>query len=81
MNTLYKIEVISDNKPDVLYRIAGLFLRRKITIESLYVSKVKEKNVLTFTIIMEQEKQTLEKLVKHIERIIEVHLVKVKSTR
>ncbi|PIQ91468.1 MAG: acetolactate synthase small subunit, partial [Parcubacteria group bacterium CG11_big_fil_rev_8_21_14_0_20_39_22] len=40
MKTLYTITIFTENTPGVLYRIADLFLRRKINIESLTVSEI-----------------------------------------
>jgi acetolactate synthase-1/3 small subunit len=68
----YTITVVSENKPGVLYRIADLFLRRKINIESLAVSETKEQEISRFIIVVERDPETIQKLVKQIHRIIEV---------
>lgn len=69
---LRTIIIFSEDKPGVLYRIADLFLRRKINIESLTVSKVVDLKLSRFTITVECEQQQVEKIVKQIYRIIEV---------
>jgi acetolactate synthase-1/3 small subunit len=69
---LYTIFVFSENKPGVLYRIADLFLRRRINIESLTVSEIEEHKMSRFTITVKADGALVEKIVKQIYRIIEV---------
>lgn len=68
----YTITAFTENKPGVLYRIADLFLRRKINIESLTVSETEQHGIARFTIVVELDKVTIEKLVKQLYRIVEV---------
>lgn len=69
---LYTIIVFSENKPGVLYRIADLFLRRRINIESLTVSEAGDSKLSRFTITVSADGILVEKIVKQIYRIIEV---------
>lgn len=68
----YTIIIFSENTPGVLYRIADLFLRRKINIESLTVSEMEDQNLSRFTIVVKAEVSIVEKIVKQLYRIIEV---------
>ena len=72
MKQLYTVTTIAENKPGVLYRIADLFLRRKINIESLTVSDTGEKGMSRFTIVVLAEQCLVEKIGKQLYRIIEV---------
>lgn len=72
MNELYTIIIITENKPGVLYRIADIFLKRKINIESLTVSETEKKGLSEFKIVITTEKETLEKVLMQIKKIIEV---------
>lgn len=72
MKKLYTITAFTENTPGVLYRIANLFLRRKINIESLTVSEVKDHDHSRFTIVVLAEAMLVEKIVKQLYRIIEV---------
>lgn len=69
---LYTIIVFAENKPGVLYRIADLFLRRRINIESMTVSEIEEHKLSRFTITVDADGSLVEKIVKQIYRIIEV---------
>lgn len=71
------ITIYSENKPGVLYRISNLFLRRKINIESLTVSEIKNEDRSRFTIVIKQELQTVQKIAKQLEKIIEVSHVEI----
>ncbi len=68
----YTIIIFAENKPGVLYRIADLFLRRKVNIESLTVSETQTHGISRFTIVVSVSDQTIEKLVKQLYRIIEI---------
>ncbi len=69
---LYTIIIFSENKPGVLYRIADLFLRRRINIESLTVSEIVERDLSRFTVTVQAEGSLVEKIMRQIYRIIEV---------
>ena len=68
----YTIIIYSENKPGVLYRIADLFLRRKVNIDSLTVSETEKHGISRFTVVVTSDKPTVEKTVKQLYRIIEV---------
>lgn len=72
MKQNYTITAFTENKPGVLYRIADLFLRRKVNIESLTVSEIETKGISRFTIVVHTEQDMVEKIVKQLYRIIEV---------
>jgi len=72
MERRYTIIIFAENKPGVLYRIADLFLRRKVNIESLTVSETQEIGISRFTIVVLQQKAMVEKIIKQLYRIIEV---------
>lgn len=68
----YTVIAFAHNTPGVLYRIADLFLRRKINIESLTVSETERDNISRFTIVVKSNKNIIEKIVKQLYRIIEI---------
>lgn len=73
----HKITIITENKPGVLYRIADLFLRRRINIESLSVKEFDAQAHLSrFTIHINCDKDAATRLAHQIKRIVEVRLVK-----
>lgn len=71
----YTITALAQNEPVVLYRIANLFLRRKITIDSLTVSETETPDISRFTMVVTTDRTTLEKIVKQLYRIVEMHKV------
>ena len=71
------IIVFSYNVPGLLYRISGLFLKRKINIESLTVSETEKEGVSRFTIVVDMDETLANKLARQIERIVEVSEVHV----
>ncbi|MFW5703811.1 MAG: acetolactate synthase small subunit [Patescibacteria group bacterium] len=73
----YTIIVFSDNKPGLLYRVAGLFLKRKINVESLTVSETEREGISRFTIVVKTDRSTVNKIALQLERIIEVYSAKV----
>lgn len=68
----YKITVFTENTVGVLNRITNIFTRRKINIESLKAAETHHKGISQFTIIALSDQEMMEKVKKHIERIVEV---------
>ncbi|OGG62987.1 hypothetical protein A3C21_03240 [Candidatus Kaiserbacteria bacterium RIFCSPHIGHO2_02_FULL_59_21] len=69
----YEIRITSENAPGTLYRIAGTMLRKKINIESLHVQEIDPvRHLSQFTIEIFLEPDLMEKLIKQIQRIVEV---------
>lgn len=71
-NKRYTIITFAENKPGVLYRIADLFLRRKINIDSMTVSETETPGISRFTIVVSASFSLIEKITKQLYRIIEV---------
>lgn len=68
----YTISVYSENNVGLLNRISGIFLKRHINIESLNVSKSEIEHVSKFTIVVYTTADWTRKIVKQIEKQIEV---------
>src|SRR5690606_28601364 len=66
------ITVFSENKPGVLYRIADMFVRRKVNVESLTVSEIEQKGNSRFTIVVKATKEQVDNIVKQLYKIIEI---------
>lgn len=73
----YTIIIESENKPGVLNRISGIFVRRKINIESLTVYETETKGASRFTIAARVTLYIKDRLVQSIKKIIEVTKVEV----
>lgn len=71
-NNLSTLIVSVQNKPGVLFKIAGLIRRRRFNIESLTVSHTENPEVSRFTILVRGEKDIVEKMSKQFYRIVEV---------
>jgi acetolactate synthase-1/3 small subunit len=69
------IIVLSENKPGVLFRIADVFLRRKINIESLQVAEIGKSGESQFTIVIQTDNVVIDTVIKQLKRIIEVREV------
>ena len=71
-NNLSTLIVLVQNKPGVLFRIAGVIRRRRFNIESLTVSHTERPEISQFTILVNGDKETVEKMSKQLYRIVEV---------
>ena len=69
---LYTIIVHSENIAGLLNQVTAVFTRRQINIESLNVSASSIKGVHKYTITAWTDKDTIEKVVKQIEKKIDV---------
>ena len=70
--TLYTVTVYSENQVGLLNQISIIFTRRQLNIESLSVSGSAIEGVHKFTITTYSARETMEKLVKQIEKRIDV---------
>lgn len=66
------ITIFTENKPGVLFRIADLFLRRKINIEKLDVAETAEHGISRFEIVIRSDDKVAAQTIKQIKRIVEV---------
>ena len=70
--TLYTVTVYSENQVGLLNQISIIFTRRQLNIESLSVSGSAIEGVHKFTLTTYSDRETMEKLVKQIEKRIDV---------
>ena len=70
--TLYTVTIFSENRVGLLNQISIIYTRRKLNIESLSVSPSSIKGVHKFTITSYSDRETIEKLVKQVEKRIGV---------
>lgn len=70
--TLYTVTVYSENQVGLLNQISIISTRRQLNIESLSVSGSAIEGVHKFTITTYSDRETMEKLVKQIEKRIDV---------
>ncbi|MGY5850561.1 acetolactate synthase small subunit [Salegentibacter sp. F14] len=68
----YTISIYTENNVGLLSRIAAIFLKRHINIESVTVSKSEVEGVMRFIIVVEVNEEQVQKVVKQIEKQIEV---------
>lgn len=70
--TKYTVSVYSENNLGLLTRIATIFLKRHINIESLTVSSSEIDNVSRFIIVVEITEDQVKKIIGQIEKQVEV---------
>ena len=68
----FTVSVYTENNPGLLSRIAAIFLKRHINIESITVSKSEVKGVMRFIIVVNVTEEKIKKVVGQIEKQIEV---------
>lgn len=68
----FTITVYTENQVGILNRIAIIFSRRKINIESLNVSPSEVEGIHRFTIVISETEEVVSKLCRQIERQVEV---------
>ena len=70
--TLYTVTIFSENRVGLLNQISIIYTRRKLNIESLSVAPSAIKGIHKFTITSYSDRETIEKLVKQVEKRIGV---------
>jgi acetolactate synthase-1/3 small subunit len=68
----YTITVYTENQVGLLNRIAIIFSRRKINVESLNTSPSEVAGIHRFTIVVEETRDVVNKVVRQIEKQVEV---------
>ena len=68
----YTITAFTENHIGLLNKITIVFTRRKINIESLTVSESQIKGIHSFTIVVNSTRETVEKVVNQIDKLVEV---------
>ena len=72
MKQEYTITIYTENQVGLLNRIAIIFSRRKINIDSLNSSPSELKDIYRFTIVINETEEVVRKLVRQIEKQVEV---------
>jgi acetolactate synthase I/III small subunit len=72
MKQEYTITVYTENHIGLLNRIAIIFSRRKINVESLNTSPTEVPSIHRFTIVINETEDVVRKLVRQIEKQVEV---------
>jgi acetolactate synthase-1/3 small subunit len=72
MKQEYTITVYTENQVGLLNRIAIMFSRRKINVESLNTSPSEIEGIHRFTIVIHETEEVLRKLVRQIEKQVDV---------
>jgi len=72
MKKNFTISIYSENNVGLLNRISAIFLKRHINIESLTTSQSEIKDVFRFIIIVNVEEHKVKKLIKQIEKQVDV---------
>ena len=69
IDQMYILSFIVENKPGVLYKISNMFRRRSFNIESLTVGPTENENFARMTIKVKGDENTIEQLVKQMNKI------------
>src|SRR6476659_9382705 len=68
----HTLSVLTENKPGVLARIAGLFSRRGFNIDSLAVGPTEHPDISRMTVVVDVEDLPLEQVTKQLNKLVEV---------
>jgi acetolactate synthase-1/3 small subunit len=72
MEKLYNISVFTENHIGLLNRITVILTRRHLNIESLTTSESELEGVFRYTIVIKTTREQVDKVVKQIEKLIDV---------
>ena len=69
---IHTLEVLVENEPGVLARVAGLFARRAYNIDTLVVGPTEDTNISKMTITVKVEGHSLEQIIAQLDKLISV---------
>lgn len=67
---VHTLSVLVENKPGVLARVAGLFARRGMNIESLAVGPTDDEKISRMTIVLKVEAKPLDVVIHQLDKLI-----------
>jgi acetolactate synthase small subunit len=70
------LEVLVENEPGVLARVAGLFSRRAYNIDSLHVGPTEDSTISKMIIEVNVEGHSLEQVIAQLDKLISVISIK-----
>jgi len=76
----HTLEVLVENSPGVLARVAGLFSRRAFNIDSLNVGPTENSSISKMIIVVGVEGHSLEQVIAQLDKLISVISIKEIST-
>ena len=68
----YTLSIYTENQVGIIGRIAIMFSRRKINLESLNTSPSEIKNIYRFTLVVIETETVVRNLVRQLEKIVDV---------
>lgn len=75
MKQEYTLTIYTENQVGLINKIAIMFSRRKISLESLNTSPSEIENIYRFTIVVRETAEVVRNLVRQIEKIVDVFKV------
>ncbi len=72
MKQEYTLTIYTENQVGLINKIAIMFSRRKISLESFNTSPSEIENIYRFTIVVKETEMVVKNLVKQIEKLVEV---------
>lgn len=75
MRQEYTLTIYTENQVGLINKIAIMFSRRKISLESLNTSPSEIENIYRFTIVVRETEEVVKNLVRQLEKIVDVFKV------
>ena len=72
MSMTHTLSVLVENKPGVLTRVAALFARRAVNIQSLAVGETEKPEISRITIVVDVSEVSLEQVTKQLNKLVNV---------
>lgn len=69
------LSVLVEDKPGVMQRVSGLFRKRNFNIDSITVGHSEKKGISRITLAVQGDQQTMEQVMKQLNKLIEVQKV------
>jgi acetolactate synthase I/III small subunit len=72
MKEQFTISIFTENKVGLLHRVTIIFTRRHINIESITASESEVSGIYRYTIVVNETRENVEKVVKQLEKQVDV---------
>jgi len=72
MKEQFTISIFTENKVGLLHRVTIIFTRRHINIESITASESEVQGIYRYTVVVNESRENVEKVIKQIEKQVDV---------
>ena len=81
MKKKFTLKIYTENNMQMLNTISSIFTRRSINIESMVTSESIEENIISYTIVIYEDKNIVKRLLNKLEKQVKIIKVDIEENK